>query len=107
MNWQRHSNPRARAPKPNPVPGRASLRARAQEPGRGFTETDGSTASEPDLLSLMRDSGCAQVLIGREAPSRAPLERMEQKSNWKARQFDGYREAIDRITPYVTSRVNR
>ncbi|HEY8182959.1 MAG TPA: radical SAM protein [Thermoanaerobaculia bacterium] len=80
--------------------GRELLRALTHEQVRWFTETDVSIASDTELLSLMRDSGCAQVLIGFEAPSRAPLERVEQKSNWKARQFDCYREAIDRIQSF-------
>jgi radical SAM superfamily enzyme YgiQ (UPF0313 family) len=80
--------------------GRELLRALAKENVRWFTETDVSIASDTELLSLMRDSGCAQVLIGFEAPSRAPLEQIEQKSNWKARQFDCYREAIDRIQSF-------
>jgi radical SAM superfamily enzyme YgiQ (UPF0313 family) len=80
--------------------GRALLRALTPEHVRWFTETDVSIASDTELLSLMRDSGCAQVLIGFEAPSREPLERVEQKSNWKARQFDCYREAIDRIQSF-------
>ena len=45
----------------------------------------------------MRDSGCAQVLIGLEAPSRAQVDGLELKSNWKVRQVDRYLEAIDRI----------
>ena len=80
--------------------GRALLRALIPEHIRWFTETDVSIASDSELLSLMRDSGCAQVLIGFEAPSRAPLERVEQKSNWKARQFECYRDAIDRIQSF-------
>ena len=80
--------------------GRDLLRALRNERVRWFTETDVSIASDMDLLSLMRDSGCAQVLIGFEAPSRPQLERVEQKSNWKARQFDSYRDAIDRIQSF-------
>ena len=80
--------------------GRELLRALAKEHVRWFTETDVSIATDPELLSLMRDSGCAQVLIGFEAPARAPLEHLETKSNWKAKQFDRYREAIDRIQSF-------
>ncbi|HUP61483.1 MAG TPA: radical SAM protein [Thermoanaerobaculia bacterium] len=81
----------------NKAHGRELLRALAGEHVRWFTETDLSIANDPELLALMRDSGCAQVLIGFEAPSRAPLEHLEQKSNWKARQFDHYLESIERI----------
>jgi len=80
--------------------GRQLLRALAGEHVRWFTETDVSIAADAELLSLMCDSGCAQVLIGFEAPSRAPLERLEQKSNWKALQFDRYREAIETIQSF-------
>jgi radical SAM superfamily enzyme YgiQ (UPF0313 family) len=84
----------------NKAHGRELLRALAREHIRWFTETDMSIAADLELLSRMRDSGCAQVLIGFEAPSRAPLERLEQKSNWKARQFDRYRQAIDTIQSF-------
>jgi radical SAM superfamily enzyme YgiQ (UPF0313 family) len=77
--------------------GRQLLRALAAERVRWFTESDVSIARDPELLSLMRDSGCAQVLIGFEAPSRRPLEHLERQANWKARQLDRYREAIDTI----------
>jgi len=84
----------------NKAHGRRLLRALAGEHLRWFTETDLSIAGDPELLSLMRDSGCAQVLIGFEAPARAPLERLEQKTNWKARQVDRYDEAIETIQSY-------
>jgi radical SAM superfamily enzyme YgiQ (UPF0313 family) len=84
----------------NKVHGRELLRALTREHVRWFTETDVSLATDLELLSLMRDSGCAQVLIGFEAPVRAPLEALEQKANWKARQLDGYLRAIDRIQSF-------
>jgi radical SAM superfamily enzyme YgiQ (UPF0313 family) len=80
--------------------GRRLLRALVGEHVRWFTETDVSVAADAELLSLMRDSGCAQVLIGFEAPVRPPLEGLERKSNWKARQLDKYRDAIDRIQSF-------
>lgn len=83
--------------------GRELLRALAGENVRWFTESDVSVADDPELLSLMRDSGCAQVLIGFEAPRRGPLEHVEQKANWKARRFDRYLEAIERIQSYGIS----
>jgi radical SAM superfamily enzyme YgiQ (UPF0313 family) len=84
----------------NKAHGRRLLRALSEERVRWFTESDVSIARDAELLALMRDSGCAQVLIGFEAPARAPLERLEQQANWKARQFDRYREAIDTIQSY-------
>ena len=73
------------------------MRALAQENLRWFTETDISVADDPDLLSMLRDSGCAQLLIGLEAPDRLALNGLETRSNWKAKRADGYLEAIRRI----------
>jgi radical SAM superfamily enzyme YgiQ (UPF0313 family) len=73
------------------------LRALARQKIRWFTETDLSVASDPELLALMRDSGCAQVLIGFESPTLQGLNGLEQRSNWKAAQLERYMEAIDRI----------
>jgi radical SAM superfamily enzyme YgiQ (UPF0313 family) len=73
------------------------LRALARENVRWFTETDISVAEDAELLGLMRDSGCAQVLIGLESPSSAGLDGLEQKRNWKAQQRGRYLEAIERI----------
>jgi radical SAM superfamily enzyme YgiQ (UPF0313 family) len=76
---------------------KALLRALAAEQVRWFTETDISVADDDELLGLMRDSGCAQVLIGLESPSRRGLEGLEQRTNWKARQLDRYGSAIRRV----------
>ncbi|HET8548039.1 MAG TPA: radical SAM protein [Bryobacteraceae bacterium] len=73
------------------------LRALAAEQIRWFTETDLSVADDPELLALMRDSGCVQVLIGLEAASPAALDGIEQRANWKARQLTRYLSAVDRI----------
>ncbi len=62
-----------------------------------FTETDLSIADDPDLLKLMRESGCAQVLIGFESPTEAPLNGMEERSNWKYDRFNKYKSAIRAI----------
>ena len=53
---------------------KALLRALAGEGVRWFTETDISIADDEELLDLMRDSGCAQVLIGLESPTAAALD---------------------------------
>jgi radical SAM superfamily enzyme YgiQ (UPF0313 family) len=52
---------------------KALLRAVAKEGIRWFTESDISVAGDGELLQLMRESGCAQVLIGLESPSPAGL----------------------------------
>jgi radical SAM superfamily enzyme YgiQ (UPF0313 family) len=73
------------------------MRALACENIRWFTETDLSVAQDPELLRLMRDAGCAQVLIGFESPSRRVLHGVEQRSDWKARRWESYRAAVERI----------
>lgn len=73
------------------------LRALAREKVRWFTETAVSVAEDDELLGLMRDSGCAQVLIGLESPTRSALDGMEERTNWKAKQLDRYTRAISRI----------
>jgi radical SAM superfamily enzyme YgiQ (UPF0313 family) len=62
-----------------------------------FTETDISIADDPELLDLMRDAGCRQVLIGLESPGQSPLEGIELHSNFKARRAESYARAIHEI----------
>jgi radical SAM superfamily enzyme YgiQ (UPF0313 family) len=76
---------------------KALLRAVADEEIRWFTETDIAVADDDDLLALMREAGCAQVLIGLESPTAAGLDGVETRRNWKRTRFDSYREAIKRI----------
>ena len=73
------------------------MRALARENIRWFTETDLSIAQDPELLRLIREAGCAQVLIGFESPSQRGLHGVEQRSDWKARQWENYRAAVERI----------
>lgn len=73
------------------------MRALAAENVRWFTETDVSVAEDDELLGLMRDSGCAQVLIGFESPVMSGLDGLELHANWKAKQLDQYSTAIRRI----------
>jgi len=63
---------------------------------RWFTETDISVAEDLELLGLMRDAGCAQVLIGLESPTHEALMGIDTHG-WKIRRFDHYRAAIERI----------
>ncbi|MDH3862833.1 MAG: B12-binding domain-containing radical SAM protein [Gammaproteobacteria bacterium] len=79
------------------------LRAIAAEGVRWFTESDISIARDDELLALMRDSGCAQVLIGLESLTTEGLHGIEQKSDWKAKQLDTYMAAIDRIQSHGIS----
>ena len=75
----------------------ALMRELAKENVRWFTETDISVAEDDELLALMQDSGCAQVLIGLESTSLAGLNGLEQHTNWKAKQLDHYLQAIQHI----------
>jgi radical SAM superfamily enzyme YgiQ (UPF0313 family) len=77
--------------------GRELVRAMIPLGLRWFTETDISVAEDDELLRLMRESGCAQVLIGLESPGTAGLDGLEMKSNWKLRHRDRYSAAIERI----------
>jgi radical SAM superfamily enzyme YgiQ (UPF0313 family) len=76
------------------------LRELARENVRWFTEADVRVAEDDELLALIRDAGCQQILIGLESPGRASLHGIELKNNWKLRQQDFYREAIAKIQSY-------
>jgi len=45
----------------------------------------------------MKESGCAQILIGLESPKRSTLDGVEQKANWKFNQAGRYTDAIQKI----------
>lgn len=79
------------------------LRALAPEKIRWFTETDISVVRDDELMLLMRDSGCAQVLIGFESASQIGLRGVERKSDWKAKQFDLYLTAANKIQSHGIS----
>ena len=76
------------------------LRALAKERIRWFTETDINVARDEELLALMRDSGCAQILIGLESPRPASLNGVELNNNWKLRQQERYLDGIAKIQSY-------
>lgn len=76
------------------------LRALARERVRWFTEADVRVAEDDELLGLIRDAGCQQILVGLESPRRASLDGVELNHNWKARQQDRYRAAIAKIQSY-------
>ncbi len=71
-----------------------SLRTRGV---RWFAETDLSVHGDPELLELMRESGCVEVLIGFESPDERSLRGLELKADWKRAHWSRYREAISRI----------
>jgi radical SAM superfamily enzyme YgiQ (UPF0313 family) len=62
-----------------------------------FTETDISVADDPELLRLLKESGCRELLIGLESPTEEGLEGIELKRNWKRQQVDKYRRAVETI----------
>jgi radical SAM superfamily enzyme YgiQ (UPF0313 family) len=70
---------------------------------RWFCETDISIARDDELLQLMRESGCAQVLIGLESPTAVDIDGIELHNNWKARQCQHYRQAIANIQKHGIS----
>ncbi|WP_114783238.1 B12-binding domain-containing radical SAM protein [Botryobacter ruber] len=67
-----------------------------------FTETDISIAYDDELLQLLKESNCAQVLIGLETATQESLHKID-RNNWKYRQFDNYYKAIDKIQSYGIS----
>ena len=76
------------------------LRRFADEDLRWFTETDIAVARDDELLALLRDSGCQQILIGLESPRRESLHGIERVSDWKMRQQENYKAAIEKIQSY-------
>jgi len=82
---------------------RSLLPKLAERKVRWFTESDLSIADDPELLKMMRESGCAQVLIGFENPEPEALLGLETRSNWKARQTAKYKQAIDTIQSHGIS----
>ena len=81
----------------NKAHGKRLVKELAREGVRWFTETDVSVADDDELLAMLADSGCAQLLIGLEAPDADALNGLETKSNWKAGRADRYLEAIEKI----------
>lgn len=73
------------------------LRALRGKHLRWFAETDVSVAEDEALLDLMRQTGCAQVLIGFESPVEEGLDGLETRNNWKLRRLPDYRQAIRAI----------
>lgn len=79
---------------------KALMRALIPEQIRWFTETDISVADDEELLALIRDAGCRQLLIGLETPSASAIADVDR---WKAKQISNYAEAIDKIQSYGIS----
>ncbi|MFL5244155.1 MAG: B12-binding domain-containing radical SAM protein [Gemmataceae bacterium] len=62
-----------------------------------FTETDISVADDTELLQLMRQARCRQVLIGLESPDQGALEGTELRANFKSRRAGAYLQAVRQI----------
>ena len=63
---------------------------------RWFTECDVSIAEDPELLVMMREAGCRQVLIGLESPDKHGLATVDPRG-WKLRQADRYERAVHTV----------
>jgi radical SAM superfamily enzyme YgiQ (UPF0313 family) len=79
------------------------VKALAQENIKWFTETDISVAEDEELLALLGQSGCRQLLIGFESPNLKGLSQLELKTDWKLKQLERYRQAIEKIQSYGIS----
>ena len=77
--------------------GRALVEALRPLGLKWFTESDVSVARDPELLRAMKESGCAQILVGFESPQAPALDGLEHSSNWKRKRLDEYRSAVDAI----------
>lgn len=76
--------------------GREFLRAIEPLGLRWFTETDIQIAEDEELLDLLAQSGCKQVLIGLESPDSASLDGLDP-AGFKRDRAGRYLQAIDRI----------
>jgi len=76
---------------------RELLRSLIEEDIRWFTESDIGIADDPELLTLMRDAGCREVLIGLESPTARGIAGVELRRDWKRTRFGDYLGAIERI----------
>lgn len=63
---------------------------------RWFTETDISLGDDEELIEILAQSGCAQVLIGLESIQDASLGETDSH-RWKAGRRNQYRDRVSRI----------
>lgn len=66
---------------------------------RWFTETDISIADDDELLRLLAESGCRQILIGLESVNPSSLDGID-RVNWKLKRMSKYMDAIKKIQSY-------
>jgi radical SAM superfamily enzyme YgiQ (UPF0313 family) len=67
---------------------------------RWFAESDLSVHEDTELLRLMRQSGCAEVLIGFESPGTWGLHGLELKKDWKLKRWHDAKNAVARIQSF-------
>ena len=65
-----------------------------------FTETDISIGKDKELLKLLKESRCAEVLIGLESPNQSNLNNLEVKNNWKFNQWKEYKRLVRNIQSF-------
>ena len=76
--------------------GREFLRAIIPLGINWFTETDISVADDDELLDLLPQSGCRQILIGLESPNPEDLAGIGP-TDWKQKHSEKYSDAIEKI----------
>ncbi len=67
-----------------------------------FTESDISLADDNELLELLAQANCAQVLVGLESANSKSLKDID-RANWKARRADKALAAIEKIQSHGIS----
>jgi radical SAM superfamily enzyme YgiQ (UPF0313 family) len=72
------------------------LRELGKREVRWFTETDVSAADDPELVDLMAETGCQQVLVGLESTRTSSLDGID-RGNWKRKRRDTYERFIDTL----------
>jgi radical SAM superfamily enzyme YgiQ (UPF0313 family) len=68
----------------------------AEYPVKWFTETDVSVAEDEELLDLLAESGCAQLLVGFESVEAASLYDIDSR-HWKYERAEECATAVERI----------
>ena len=81
---------------------RELVRLLADHPVKWFTESDVSLADDSELLRLLGDSGCAQVLIGLESAAPDSMLGVDLHA-WKSRRHRHYAEQVKRIQEHGVS----
>ncbi len=77
--------------------GRQLCEALIDEGIHWFTETDISVADDDELLRLLRQARCRQLLIGLESTNADHLAGIELRTDFKRRRGSEYRDAVRKI----------